>query len=594
MGKMLRPVDEAKWSAAKSEVRDWLLSIGATLRTLSDEEVSLYRISTLISGWRLNIPYDDKMTLEVDFLLPNDFPWSKPKIALINRPAFREWPHIESNGIMCLIPSSATLVVGDPVAMAKKTLHEVVKLIDRVNGQDNSSDFQSEFHSYWPDDKDSLNVKSLLSLAGPSRKIISMVRKNLCLVADDRSSAQDWLANILKLNKEKIKGDGEGILIVLDEPLIPERYPENIEDILSLIGGNISLLHEAIEHLPQIIPIVIAAPASTGMTICAVLIEGHFRTDGYRSIFRGFRKEIMPANILSDRYLQSSKIKKVKVERVDSQWVHGRDTNSNVSNLQNICVGVIGCGSLGGYIAYNLAQAGIGGVHLIDPETLSHANTGRHILGGREVGLYKAEALANKIRSAFPHISSVTFSNKSWQEVASEKPDSFEDMDLIISTVADWASESALNAYHIDSALACPILYGWTEPHAVAGHALLINKDAGCFSCNMSTHGNCEEKVSEWPNGSGLTAEPGCGSYFQPYGPIELSHTVNLISELALDYLTENQDDSVHRMWASKERNLQRSGGVWSAFWQSHPEWSQGGIEVQRPWLKTTGCKVCG
>ena len=92
---------------------------------------------------------------------------------------------------------------------------------------------------------------------------------------------------------------------------------------------------------------------------------------------------------------------------------------------------------------------------------------------------------------------------------------------------------------------------------------------------------------------SGVTAEPGCGSYFQPYGPIELSHSVNLISELAIDYLTENLDETTHRIWASKECFLQRNGGVWSAFWQSQPEWSQGGIQVERAWPKKTGCKVC-
>lgn len=593
MGDMLRPVDEAKWNAAKSEVKDWLLSEGATPKPLSDEEVSSYGVSTLIGGWRLNIPYDDNMTLEVDFLLPNDFPWSKPKIALVNRPPFRTWPHIESNGIMCLIPASATLVVDNPVAMAKVTLLEAVKLIDRVTSRNNVADFQSEFHSYWPNDKDSLPVKSLLELVKPSRNIISIVRKNLCLVADDEDSATQWLCNLLKLSKNKIKGSSEGVLICLDEPLVPEQYPENIHDLLSLVGQELPLLHQAIVNLPKIIPIIFTAPASTGTTVCAVLIEGHFQIDGSRSIFRGFRKEVMPANILFDRYLQSSKIKRAKVDRADAEWVHGRDKNPSIKDLQDIRVGIIGCGSLGGYIAYNLAQAGVGELHLIDPETLTHANTGRHVLGGRDVGVNKAEALANKIRSAFPHIPFVTFDDKSWQEVAAERRESFEDMDLIISTIADWASESLLNSYHIDKSLACPLLFGWTEPHAVGGHALFINNDAGCFACNMSDHGDCEEKVSDWPNGSGVSAEPGCGSYFQPYGPIELSHTVNLISELALDYLTENLDDTVHRIWASKERFLQRNGGTWSAFWQSHPEWSQGGIEVERPWPKKSKCKAC-
>lgn len=593
MGDALRPIDEEKWSAAKLEIKDWLLSVGATLRPLQCEEISSYRIPILIDGWRINIPYDNKMTLEVDFLLTNDFPWSKPKISLINRPPFRTWPHIESNGLLCLIPSSATLVVDDPVAMSKIVLNEAIKLIDRVTTQNNSSDFQSEFHSYWPRDKNSLTVQSLLNLAKPSRQIYSIITKKLCLVADNEDDALEWLSNITNSTKKITKKISKGVLIYLDEPLVPTQYPESIKDLLLLIGKDLPLLHQAIADSYRTIPIIFTAPTNTGTTVCAILLEAQYRTDGCRSIFRGFRKESMPSDIFFNRYLQSSTIKRTKVERVDAEWVHGRDKNPIITDLQKYRVGIIGCGSLGGYIAYALAQAGIGQLHLIDPEVLTHANTGRHILGGSDVGLSKSEALANKIRSAFPHISFVKSDDKKWQVVASEKPEMFEDMDLIISTIADWESESLLNYYHIKKNLTCPILYGWTEPHAVAGHALFINNDEGCFACNMSAHGDCEEKVSDWPNGSGLVAEPGCGSYFQPYGPIELSHTVNLISELALDYFTENIDVTVHRIWASKQRFLKRNGGVWSTFWQKHPEWSQGGTEVERAWPKKTNCKVC-
>jgi tRNA A37 threonylcarbamoyladenosine dehydratase len=51
-----------------------------------------------------------------------------------------------------------------------------------------------------------------------------------------------------------------------------------------------------------------------------------------------------------------------------------------------------------------LAQAGIGRIVLVDKDTLSWANTGRHPLGASRVGEGKAKGLAEKLRADFPHL----------------------------------------------------------------------------------------------------------------------------------------------------------------------------------------------
>ncbi len=364
----LRPVDEAKWNVAKSQVQDWLIAMRADFEPLSAEQVSAYGVPSLIGGWRLRIPHEKLTILELDFLLPIDFPWAKPRTALANGPQYRTWPHIEKNGLMCLFSSSSTSIVDEPVTLAKATLLESIALIDRVTSQDNSSDFESEFHSYWPEDLSALNVKSLTDLSGENRMISFIIKKGLCLVADNDDFIRAWLTNSTGINLEKISGINKGVLIHLDKPLVPSQYPQTLNELLSLLKDDVSFIHQAIVTLPRAIPVILAAPTNTGMTVCAVFIESNFRTEGSKSIFRGFRNIAMPDTLLFDRYLRSSKIKLTKVERVDANWVHGRDNNHSLNDLQNLSVGIIGCGSLGGFVAYGLAQAGVGTLHLIDPE----------------------------------------------------------------------------------------------------------------------------------------------------------------------------------------------------------------------------------
>src|SRR4051812_39736412 len=66
-------------------------------------------------------------------------------------------------------------------------------------------------------------------------------------------------------------------------------------------------------------------------------------------------------------------------------------------------VTVLGCGSVGAPVAVALAQAGVGRINLVDHDALAWANVGRHPLGAPSLGRNKAEALAAKLRSDFPH-----------------------------------------------------------------------------------------------------------------------------------------------------------------------------------------------
>ncbi|MBW6932360.1 ThiF family adenylyltransferase, partial [Salmonella enterica subsp. enterica serovar Weltevreden] len=63
-------------------------------------------------------------------------------------------------------------------------------------------------------------------------------------------------------------------------------------------------------------------------------------------------------------------LNKKDIQRLDAQWIHGRDQNEGLKALQNAKVLVLGCGSLGSQVAMRLAQSGVGNIILIDHDIL--------------------------------------------------------------------------------------------------------------------------------------------------------------------------------------------------------------------------------
>jgi len=280
------------------------------------------------------------------------------------------------------------------------------------------------------------------------------------------------------------------------------------------------------------------------------------------------------------------------VVRADAPWIHGRGKDSRQPQLAATHVVLIGCGSVGAQVAGNLSMAGVGRLTLIDPETLTFANTGRHPLGANRVEDHKAEALALDLRRRFPH-HQFDFQNTTWQTVRRTHPDILRSASLIVSAASDWNSESELNVWHLDHGQEQPIVYGWTEPHACAGHAVVISRGMNtCFACGFRDSGLPRLKVAEW-SGSTVQQEPGCGAVFQPYGPTELSHTTTLVAELALDVLLGSVNGPEHRIWACRERFLRSVAGAWTDAWMELTNGrSEGGFVFDRLW-DNPGCGVC-
>lgn len=83
--------------------------------------------------------------------------------------------------------------------------------------------------------------------------------------------------------------------------------------------------------------------------------------------------------------------------------VFSRQTGILETGVMLDCAAIlVGCGSVGSLLALELARSGVGHFLLIDTDVLAYHNLCRHQCGRSDVGRFKAEALADRIRQINP------------------------------------------------------------------------------------------------------------------------------------------------------------------------------------------------
>jgi molybdopterin/thiamine biosynthesis adenylyltransferase len=139
-------------------------------------------------------------------------------------------------------------------------------------------------------------------------------------------------------------------------------------------------------------------------------------------------------------------------------------------------IGLIGCGTIGGFLAEMLVKAGAGSgggeIRLIDNDELMPQNLGRHRLGFNHLFEQKAHALADELKISMPSLNvlALTFDAKEAD---------LKRLDLII----DATGEESLGHW-LAKATSAPLLHVWIEGAGVAVRSLLrLHSRQGCYRC---------------------------------------------------------------------------------------------------------------
>lgn len=579
----------------------WFATIPGAVR-LGRLAAKDYRRRRFSDGWRAPVAFPSGER-RLDTLIGDGFPFEVPRIALVDRPPYLTWPHVESDGVLCLPTDQDMTRIGASVEIVQQLLSEAATLVENCERGENLDDFRSEFLSYWRSDADAPRVYSLLS--PPERSGVAFVHRlqGLYVVADDQNDLLRWLdhayparhANRLQIDRRRVD---PVLLIRTDAPLAPSEYPTDSADIIRLVAGaglQAELQRMASEQWQRIV-VLFASSTLRGPVFAAAVLKSR-ATSRFRpplDVEHGFRPGRTPPPIKARRFLGSVRPFKAAVERVDASWIHGRDGDPDLTTLRAARVVMVGCGSIGSLVAMALAQAGVGALDLLDPQVLAAANVGRHALGVAEINQSKSKALEGLLRSDYPHMLSVRGHHEEWQAFAHREPEIFASADLIISSIGDFGPEAALNDWRRRASGRPDMLFGWTEPYAVAGHAVGLIGEEGCLGCGLNEWGEPSLPVAAWPKGTGRRGEPACGVMFQPYGPTELSHVSALIAEAAIDILLGRETEPFNRVWIAREQIIARAGGVWSEAWKARlGDQPRGACVEEFEWARRDDCPFC-
>ncbi|GJE82475.1 ThiF family adenylyltransferase [Methylorubrum thiocyanatum] len=556
------------------------------------------------SGWRLPVDFGEPHPRHIDVLIPEGFPLVRPQFGLLERPPFLTWPHVERDGSLCLLANMSEFDPDDPAGVVVRLLGKSCTLVrDLLEGGMAERDFLDEFLTYWRYDRNASDgrLTSILRIERPSREIAVWQTTGIRLLGDTEEQVTGWLRNRYGDKVLRPSRLQKGLLVWLDRPMLPSEYPRTARDVQVLVercGGEAPrLLSDLVSARQDSIVTVIAAEGrfGPGIVTAAIASPRGARSCGGSTapLYDGFRPSRLPSRLLARRYLGSDPVVRDEPARADAPWIHGRGHDLRTERLTGATVTVMGCGSVGAPVAVALAQAGVGHLNLVDHDALDWANVGRHPLGAACVRANKAEGLASKLRIDYPHGRFDAFPVMAQAMLAVDEG-TLRGSHLVVSAMGDWRTESQLNDWQCRLGRPMPVIYGWTEAHAVAGHAVAITPGGGCLRCGLDRTGAPHFRVAAWPDERAVAfEEPACGAHYQPYGPVELGFVTSLVAQLALDCLLGKVTRPCHRIHAARRASLTEAGGRWSDRWiDQYPTMTEGGVQVEREWLSGT-CAAC-
>ena len=183
-------------------------------------------------------------------------------------------------------------------------------------------------------------------------------------------------------------------------------------------------------------------------------------------------------------------------------------------------VAVVGCGSLGSYVANEISKIGIKSLSLFDYDSLSPENSFRHILGIDDTEKNKANGLKKKLELNFPHLCVLNYDYEITCNNFYEQ--NFEELDLLVFSIGDTTNQLRINDLLLKNKFSKPVLYTWLDPFGVGCHALLVDySKKGCYKClSLDENGEFSEndKITFSKNLENMIYEDGCGGSFNPYG----------------------------------------------------------------------------
>lgn len=485
-------------------------------------------------------------------VLGKSFPLTLPKFFLVPWNALGFIPHVAEDGYVCFADSEGLVLDRHQpwriLAWAFERARRV--LSDGVTGA-NHLHFVDEFEAYW---LRCHGVKKYISLVEP----LDDVRHVIVARSGDRpvlaTSVEDLAAFHNGVGR-KARHDVQPALYIPLEPgtvIVPPQWDRPFWTAADLRNAVLSGLSD--KNAARLAELTARSRATETMVFRLVRPSGGTSFFGVRCIGvghnRGHRVHPLRDGGTAERIVP------LALARQDRTYLVPRGGAQSALSARRVLV--LGAGSVGGRIAFELVRSGVLDVTIVDYDELTPENTFRHVLGRRAWGQYKASALKQAIESDLPYARVAPVMKKA-QDAVADGTIEFNTFDTIISALGNPTVELELNErlHAGDNArLGAPsAIFTWLEPYGIGGHALLTRHSpgGGCFACLYAD----PDGTSQLRNRASFAAEgqsfgralSGCGSLHTPYGALDAARTATIAVQLAIDSLTRGEKGNALRSW---------------------------------------------
>lgn len=483
------------------------------------------------------------------FIAPEeDDPSSKASVYLYNDKLL-DYPHIMlreetitegkelPNGTyrwVCLFEQDS--IVNTIVSYENKIIDCIDRLIELLSmtSLEKEREFQKEFMYYWNsaaigDKKFSLYLDRATQFAemdvfyGANK--VRLIQRGLILAdIDDRDeSERKWIHHV--------ENDVFYIPITDSRGILPphRNYQWTATEVKSIVyGKQIEHISDAtFQSIKNIFPktqdVILVFGMKTGQSNVSFALKAKCKNSYGRTLLEKLLTDIVA-------------LEPLPTERMDYAFLC--EQIGNDMGLLEKRILLIGAGSLGSYVAFELVKNGAKYMRIYDGDKLEEENILRWAYGGIGKGLNKAITVQFLLKLLHPEISieacEANISTHSLMEEISNK-------DLIIVTIGNSDEQLKLNS--VLKKVNCPIpaIFVWLEEGGINSHILFVNyHKPGCFEC-LYTDSNGKRINNRARKNSTVTTENGiirngCGGTRAAYGTTTLLRTTAALLEVIRDY----------------------------------------------------------
>lgn len=482
-------------------------------------------------------------------------------------------PHVNGGGYLCYVqemeadwnPNNLLGLYITVDQQIKKTLDNSVKSLE--SGEVEQTELEGEFAAYWKPARYVYALSNFGSINGYISYLTLNRHKNnhdhkesILYSMSTNDIQQKWLSQreLEEFESQKLKTFTLKVRPTrLSGISWPPKDPTEFFEWLSVVdhGAKAQLVKYFVENHSKHHLILLEIDKQDTLGVILELNQNTVQFSTYTNTKKtgksGRKLDLKRASSVLSGKFAFNKFQRISFVKADQNTVISRNrSRPDIGDLRTKKIALIGCGTIGGYIAELLIRSGAGMgsgcLHLYDKDTYGPHNFGRHTLSSSDFGKNKAIALKDRLDNATHLMTKIWASDNGFP--LSTNHLSLYDIIIEVTGRAPISKRLAYLVRQITGPQKPIIIHGFNDGNGIASKVFIDYSD-GCYNCL------CGDRTF-YPNGIDerfkdlleINAKKvSCGSTYTPYDAAVSIMTAALLQEATLSTL-EHQ-----RNWNYKE-----------------------------------------